>query len=148
MPFICSEYQKRYSWQVVNETPVTDVILLGGVPYTAACALCGGMHEISAGSARSGIVTTPRCLIREYATQRRSLGQSVAWDTRYAEWLAKYPDAAQHQQIMVKMTSIAELLERPVVKLVAKKRKPAAPKVVPNGTTKAPAARTRKAKAA
>lgn len=133
MPFVCSEYQKRYSWQEADGVPVADVILLGNMPYVACCPLCGGLHELPTGSARNGIVTAPRCLIREFAQQRRSIGQAVAWDVRYGEWLAKHPEAAQHTEIRVKLVSIAELMERPAPKVVRKKRSTASPKVPPVG---------------
>lgn len=127
MPFICSEYQKRYSWQLADDLPVCDVILLGGVPYTAACCLCGCMHELR-GKVGNGAIVAPRCLLREYASQGRSLGQTAAWHTMYSDWLARFPEAAAHTVIRVKLTSINELMARPAVKLVAKKRKAAAPK--------------------
>lgn len=126
MPFRCSDYQSRFSWQLADDLPVCDVITLGGVPYTAACPLCGCMHELR-GAIATGAIIAPRCLLREYASGHRSLGQTAAWHTLYSDWLARFPEAPAYTAIRVKLTTITELMARPAVKLV-KKRKAAAPK--------------------
>lgn len=127
MPFRCSDYQSRFSWQLADDLPVCDVILLGGVPYVACCALCGCLHELR-GAIATGAIIAPRCLLREYASQGRSLGQTAAWHTLYSDWLARFPEAPAYTAIRVKLTTINELMARPAVKLAAKKRKAAAPK--------------------
>lgn len=146
MPFRCSDYQSRFSWQLADETPVADVCMIGGVPYAVCCPLCSCWHELPISSARDGAIVSPRCLLREFAAGQYSRGATAGWQTLYQAWLERYPEAAAHTAIRVKLTTITELMARPAVKLV-KKRKAAAPK---NGASKEPIkpARTRKAKAA
>lgn len=122
MPLRCADFQARFTWELSdNGAPVTDVILLGGIPYAAACPLCGMMHELPRASG-DGATLTPRCLLREYASQRRAIGQSAPWQTMYEAWLKEYPDAAAHTTVTVRLTTLAELNQRPALRVIASKR--------------------------
>ncbi len=133
MPMRCLDYQKRFTWEITPDgAPLADVILLGaGIPYTAACPLCGCLHELPL-STQDGQVITPRCLLKEFGSQGTS-----HWTVMYGAWMEAHPEAAAHTAIAVRMTTIEALNARPALKVV----KPKAAR-----TTAKPRAR-RKAKA-
>lgn len=113
MPVRVPDYQARFTWRLDPAgVPVADVILLGAIPYVAACPLCGCFHELPQ-DAQEGQHTTPRCLLREYAGTKRMKAQVAPWLAIYRRWLDRHPDAAQHQQISVRLTTLEALRQRP-----------------------------------
>lgn len=121
MPFYVKDYQQRTGWQIGPDgLPVAECIQMGSVIYTAACPLCGCLHELR--GARDGMTVTPRCLVREFATGHQIPGAIAGWKTLYENWIATRPDAPAHTQVVVKLVDLHELTQRLTVKVLKPKR--------------------------
>jgi hypothetical protein len=122
MPIRSADYQARFTWQLSESgAPIADVCLIGGIPYVTVCPLCSCYHEIR-GPVADGQAITPRCLLREFAAGGRVVGQHTGWITMLRDWQTEHPDAAAHDQIHVRMTTLAEMNKRPALKVIASKR--------------------------
>ena len=104
MPVLLAAHTK-FKWLECDTTglPLAAVASYGDVAYVLTCPLCSHMHELRpAGKHGTGgasfkavgdeATITPRCLVREYAAQVRTHGQT-------APWLNDHPVAADHTDV-------------------------------------------------
>ena len=88
MPFKLPDEQKRYRWNLsADGLPVGKVERWGNIPYLLVCPLCGMLHEIRGGSTLTIGEFEPACIVKQ------------THKTVYAEWIAKYPQAADYRRV-------------------------------------------------
>ena len=98
MPMRLKSCETTFKWQLgPSNLPICEVKMFGGIPYALICPLCGCFHELK----QPGGVIKPRCLLREYAGQKRIHGQAAPWQTIYDRWLKLHPEATDHTLIYV-----------------------------------------------
>ena len=92
--------RRRFTWQTTDDgLPLTPVVSYGGVAYTPTCALCGCFHQligVSFATVGDERTVKPGCLLVRWNRQDRT---PPHLKLAYNDWLAQYPDAAQHDQV-------------------------------------------------
>lgn len=144
MPFYSVEYQREFNWRLQPRTiyPLADVVYLGEIAYFKCCPGCGCFHPVPRNKVTGAVKLS--CTLRKYAEdqhiQRTTRGQ--LFRRQYDKWLERWPIARDCDRAYCRVVPL--YAGDPDVPAPAGNIEVAAPKVVPNGTTK----RQRKAKVA
>ena len=121
----------KFEWLADDTTglPLAAVATFGGVPYVLICPLCGCIHELRGqpfDQIGQEATVKPRCLLREFAGQPRSIGQRTPWQTIYEGWLSKHPKAAGHSAIRAVFVGAGADLRGGYMQPAAKRQREAA----------------------
>lgn len=100
MPIQSRTYRKAFRWIEQDGVPVATVTDLNGRLWTMTCPVCGCLHELIGGEI--GKPFKPDCLLRTLARMPAPRGNTGAnWRRVLADWYAQYPEAAQHDTVLL-----------------------------------------------